>query len=322
MAAPKILVTRRLPEAVEARLRSSYDVHLNHDDRPLSQAELADALRHYDVVIPTITDRLAAAMLGAADVRARLIANFGAGTEHVDLTTARTAGIAVTNTPDALTETTAELAITLMLIAARRAGEGERELRAGQWSGWRPTHMLGTGLHRKTLGLVGFGRIAKATARRAAALGMTILYYARNPVPEEVQQRYGAQHVASLAALAAQADVLSLHVPGGDGTHHMINAELLRRMRPHAILVNTARGSVVDERALADALERRIIGAAALDVYEREPIVEPRLMSFENVVLLPHLGSATLEARTAMGMQAVDNVDAFVAGKPLPNRVA
>lgn len=321
MTAPKILVTRRLPPVVEDRLRNDYGATLNVSDGPLSREELADALRHHDIVVPTITDRLDAALLGDDAVRVRLLANFGAGTEHIDLDAAKAAGIAVSNTPDALTETTAELAITLMLIAARRAGEGERELRAGQWTGWRPTHMLGTGLHGKVLGLVGFGRIARATARRATALGMTIAYYSRTPASQEVERALGARHVASLSDLVAQADVVSLHVPGGDSTRHMINADLLRQMKGDSILVNTARGSVIDESALADALEQRIIAAAALDVYAREPMVEPRLLALENVVLLPHLGSATLESRTAMGMQAVDNINAFVAGELLPNRV-
>lgn len=321
MTAPKILVTRRLPPVVEDRLRNDYGATLNVSDGPLSREELTDALRHHDIVVPTITDRLDAALLGDDAVRVRLLANFGAGTEHIDLDAAKAAGIAVSNTPDALTETTAELAITLMLIAARRAGEGERELRAGQWTGWRPTHMLGTGLHGKVLGLVGFGRIARATARRATALGMTIAYYSRAPASQEVERALGARHVASLSDLVAQADVVSLHVPGGDSTRHMINADLLRHMKGDSILVNTARGSVIDESALADALEQRIIAAAALDVYAREPMVEPRLLALENVVLLPHLGSATLESRTAMGMQAVDNINAFVAGELLPNRV-
>ena len=322
MATPRILVTRRLPAAVEERLQKAYDVTLSRGDRPMPRPALAEALGRYDIIIPTITDKFDMTLFGAGQPRTALLANFGAGTEHIDLDAAKAAGVIVTNTPDALTETTAELAITLMLIAARRAGEGERELRAGKWAGWRPTHLLGTGLHGKVLGLVGFGRIAQATARRAAALGMSIAYYSRNPAPDEAAQSFVAHHVASLAELVAQADVVSLHVPGGAATHHMIDANILRLMKPQAILVNTARGPVVDEAALAEALERKSIGAAALDVYEREPSVEPRLLTLENVVLLPHLGSATLESRTAMGMQAADNIDAVVAGEAPPNRVA
>ena len=315
-------MTRRLPEAVEERLQKAYDVTLSRDDRPVPRQALAEALKQFDIIIPTITDKIDMSLFGAGQPRTALLANFGAGTEHIDLDAARASGVVVTNTPDALTETTAELAITLMLIAARRAGEGERELRAGKWTGWRPTHLLGTGLHGKVLGLVGFGRIARATARRAVALGMSVVYYARRPAPDEFGSVTAARYVVSLSELVAQADVISLHVPGGAATHHMIDANMFGLMKPSAILVNTARGPVVDEAALADALERRAIGAAALDVYEREPIIEPRLLTLENVVLLPHLGSATLESRTAMGMQAVDNVAAFVAGGAPPNRVA
>lgn len=313
-------VTRRLPAAVETRLAHRYDVTLNADDVPLDADALAAAFRGYDALVPTITDRIDAALLGQPGLRARIIANFGAGIEHVDLAAARTAGIAVSNTPGALTEATAELAITLMLMAARRAGEGERELRAGRWTGWRPTHLMGQGLSGKMLGLVGFGRIARATAVRARALGMTILYHSRRPDPDVAAAE--ASYVPSLAALAAGCDVLSVHVPGGRETEHLIDATILAAMRPTAILVNTARGSVVDEAALATALAEGRIAGAGLDVYEREPAVHPALLAVERAVLLPHLGSATIEARTAMGMQAADNLDAFFAGAPPPDRVA
>jgi len=312
---PRLYVTRRLPEAVEARLAAHFDAVFNSDDLPRDRAALEAAMREFDAICPTITDRLDAGLFALPGRRVRILANFGAGVDHIDLQAAAAHGIAVTNTPDALTDATADLAILLMLMAARRAGEGERELRAGRWTGWRPTHMIGQGLTGKTLGLVGYGRIARATGRRAEAFGMRVLHHSRRPSGEP-------GHVASLDALAAEADILSLHVPGGAETRHLIDARLIARMKPGAILINTARGPVVDEAALAEALRARRIAAAGLDVYEREPVVHPDLLACENAVLLPHLGSATIETRTAMGMQAADNLDAFFDGRSLPNHVA
>jgi lactate dehydrogenase-like 2-hydroxyacid dehydrogenase len=279
-------------------------------------------MRDYDAVIPTITDRIDASLLEIDGRRARILANFGAGLDHIDLAAARRHGIVVTNTPDALTEATAELAILLMLMAARRAGEGERELRAGEWIGWRPTHLIGQSLAGRTLGLVGFGRIAQATAVKARGLGMDIRYHSRSAVPDHVAAASGATRAANIGDLAAEADILSLHVPGGEATHHLVDAALLARMKPGAILVNTARGSVVDEAALADALADGPLGAVGLDVYEHEPKVHPKLLANPRAVLLPHLGSATIEARNAMGMQAVVNLQAFIDGREPPNRVA
>jgi lactate dehydrogenase-like 2-hydroxyacid dehydrogenase len=323
MTRPTLLVTRHLPDQVIQRLRTTYKVSLSHEDRPLSEDELADALGKFDAMSPTITDKIHARMLTSAAVATRIIANFGAGFEHIDIEAARRAGIVVTNTPDALTEATAELAILLMLMAARRAGEGERLLRAGKWTGWAPTQLLGTDLSGKTLGLVGFGRIAKETARRArAVLGVKVAYYSRTRAPQSEEDALGARHHSSLESLLADADVVSLHCPGGAATHHLINARALGLMKPTSILINTARGSVVDAQALSEALRTRRIAAAGLDVYEGEPHVLPALMELENVVLLPHLGSATLQSRTAMGMQMADNLDAFFAGRAPPNRIA
>jgi lactate dehydrogenase-like 2-hydroxyacid dehydrogenase len=312
---PRLYVTRRLPEPVEARLAARFDAVFNAEDQPRDRAALEAAMREFDAICPTITDRFDADLLALPGRRARILANFGAGVDHIDLRAAAAHGIAVTNTPDALTDATADLAILLMLMAARRAGEGERELRAGRWTGWRPTHMIGRGLTGKTLGLVGYGRIARATGHRAEAFGMRVLHHSRRPSGEP-------GHVASLEALAAEADFLSLHVPGGAETRHLIDARLIARMKPGAILINTARGPIVDEAALAEALRERRIAAAGLDVYEQEPSVHPELLTCENAVLLPHLGSATIETRTAMGMQAADNLDAFFDGRELPNRVA
>ena len=313
----RLLLTRRLPTAVEARLRTTFAVDVDERDQPLDSAMLADAMRRYDAICPTITDRFDAELLATPNATVRILANFGAGIEHIDLEAARASEIIVTNTPDALTEATADLAILLMLVASRRAGEGEREVRAKRWTGWRPTHLMGQGLSGKTLGLVGFGRIARATAARARAFGMRIAYHSRSDalVPD-------ARYEASLSALAIEADILSLHVPGGPTTHHMVDAALLSVMKPTAILVNTARGTIVDESALAAALHSGAIAAAGLDVFEREPHIHPDLLDCENAVLLPHLGSATIETRTAMGMQAADNLDAWLANRVPPNRVA
>jgi lactate dehydrogenase-like 2-hydroxyacid dehydrogenase len=322
MPRPRLLVTRRLREPVHAHLADAYDVTLNPSDTPLTPDQLADAMHTYDALMPTITNRLGADIL-VPGTRVKAIANYGAGFEHIDLDAARAAGIVVTNTPDVLTEATAELAILLMLMAARRAGEGERELRAGGWTGWRPMHSIGRTIVGKRLGLVGFGRIAQATAKMAReGFGMEIFYTSRSRAPEEVEQALGATYVDSLDDLAASVDVLSLHTPGGPETRHLVDAALLARMRPHTIVVNTARGSVIDEAALADALANGRIAAAGLDVFEREPEVHPGLRDLDNAVLLPHLGSATIEARTAMGMRAAANLEAFFDGSDPPDRIA
>lgn len=316
---PKILISRRWPQAVEARLSARYDVTLNGTDTPLTLDQLRAAMTEYDALCPTVSDKVPAEVLSAPGARVRIIANYGAGYEHIDLDAARGAGLIVTNTPDVLTDATAELALLLMLMAARRAGEGERELRAGEWSGWRPTHLLGQSLAGKTLGLVGYGRIARATAERArAALGMKIAYHSRRRAEDED----GAVYFDTLEALAEVADVLSLHTPGGPQTHHMVDAVLLKRMKPSSILINTARGSVVNEDDLAQALTEGVIAGAGLDVYQGEPTVNPALLAAPNAVLLPHLGSATLETRTAMGMRVADNLDRFFSGEPLLDRVA
>jgi lactate dehydrogenase-like 2-hydroxyacid dehydrogenase len=319
---PSVLVTRRLPLTVEKRLAEHFQTILNDSDEPLSRDALEAAMQEHDALLTTITDRVDAALLATEGRRVRIIANFGTGTDHIDVDAARRAGVIVANTPDALTEATAELTILLMLMAARRAGEGERVLRAGAWKGWGPTHMIGQGLAGRTLGLVGFGRIARNTAAKARGLGMSVRYFSRSRAPAEIENELEATPVDSLAALAADVDILSVHVPGCPTTHHLIDRSILARMKPTAILVNTARGSVVDEAALAEALAAGRLGAAGLDVYEREPEVEPLLLSLPNAVLLPHLGSATIEARTAMGMQTVDNLKDYFAGREPRNRVA
>ncbi len=315
----RVLLTRRWPAAVERALAASFEVTFNEDDQPLSRAALADALAHADVLCPTVTDALDAELLSAPSVRTRLIANFGVGFNHIDLDAARAAGIAVTNTPGVLTDATADLAMTLLLMTARRAGEGERELRAGAWSGWRPTHLVGTQVTGKTLGIVGAGRIGLATARRAhLGFAMRLLVHSRSAVDAALLTELGAEQCA-LDELLERSDFVSLHCPSTADTHHLINAERLALMQPHAILVNTARGDVVDEAALVRALDARAIGGAGLDVYEREPEVPAALLEHDCVVALPHLGSATAETRTAMGLRAMANVQAFTADQPLPD---
>ncbi|OUC53347.1 D-glycerate dehydrogenase [Sphingobium sp. GW456-12-10-14-TSB1] len=313
---PRILVTRKWPEPVEALIAQRYDATFNDSDVALTSAQLAAAMRDFDAICPTITDPLDASILGVAGRRVQIIANYGAGVDHIDLAAARAAGIVVTNTPGVLTDATADIAITLMLMTTRRAGEGERELRAEQWTGWRPTHLLGTSLRGKTLGLVGFGRIAQAMAERARfGFGMDIVYFSRRPGAQEDEQRLGARFVPSPVDLVAQSDVVSLHIPGGAETRNIIDAAIFAHMAPHAILINTARGDVVDEGALIDALEAGRIGGAGLDVFAGEPHVSQRLRDAPNTVLLPHLGSATRETREAMGMRALANLDDWREGR-------
>lgn len=322
---PSLLLTRRLPDAVERAAAARFEVTPNPNDAPLDAAALAEALRTHDALLVTVTDRLTREVLLATPRRARILASFGVGLNHVDLAAAREAGLVVTNTPDVLTEDTADLALALVLMAARRLGAGERLVRAGRWDGWGPTRLLGTSLGGRTLGIVGFGRIGRATARRARlGLGMRVIYWGPRPSAdaESAARALDAERAPSLEALLEGSDVVSLHCPATPETRHLIGARELSRMKPTAILVNTARGDVIDEAALARALADGTIAAAGLDVYEREPVVHPALIGLENVVLLPHLGSATLETRTAMGMRALANLEAFFAGDTPPDRVA
>ena len=321
MTKPSLLITRQWPEQVEKHLAERYDVRLNESDQPMDRTALMAAMRTYDALCPTVTDRIDAKILGVPERKVRIIASYGVGHEHIDLAAARAAGIVVTNTPDVLTDATAELAFLLMLMVSRRAGEGDRMIRAGRWIGWRPTDLLGRSLDGKLLGLVGFGRIARATARRAHAFGMKIAYFSRSPATDD-DLGFEANYMPSLEQIAEQADVLSLHCPGGEETRHLINADILARMKPGAVLVNTARGTVIDEEALADALIAGRIAGAGLDVFEREPEVNPKLLDLESVVLLPHLGSATIETRTAMGMRVAANLDQFFAGKEPHDRLS
>ena len=318
----RVLVTRRWPAEVERALQERFEVVLNETDQPLGAAELARAMGEFDVLCPTVSDKIDAAVIGGGD-RTKLIANYGVGFDHLDLAAAKAKGVAVSNTPGVLTDATADIALTLLLMAARRAGEGERELRAGNWSGWRPTHLVGSALKDKVLGLVGMGRIAIATARRARhGFGMRIAYYARRECDPAVVEELGAEFHSELPSLLGAADFVSLHVPGGAETANLIDAAALAAMKPSGYLINTARGGIVDHEALADALRTGHLAGAGLDVYPHEPQVPEALVRLENVVLLPHLGSANAETRIAMGMKALANVEAFANGELSPDRVA
>jgi len=318
-----VVVTRRLPNAVEEAVRREFDARLNRQDRPLSAAELQEALRAADALLPTVTDKLNADVLSAEPLRAKMIANFGVGFNNIDVEAAKARGISVSNTPDVLTDATADIAMTLMLMIARRTGEGERHVRSSHWTGWRPTHMLGRMVSGKTLGLIGMGRIARAVARRAHhGFGMRVLYTDPYPPPPDVAAALGAEQRATIEEVLAQSDFVSLHCPATPETRHLMNSVRLAKMKPSAYLINTARGDVVDEAALVEALKKGWIAGAGLDVFEKEPQIAPALVAMENVVMLPHLGSATEETRVAMGMRALENLRLFFSGAPLRDRVA
>ncbi len=322
MVKPSILVTRRWPAAVEAQLAENYNTVLNTGDIPMSPSEIRNALKTYDAVLPTVTDTLSAEALDVPAAQTKILANYGVGYSHIYEPAARDLGMTVTNTPDVLSECTADLAMTLLLMAARRAGEGERELRAGGWTGWRPTHLVGTKVSGKTLGIIGFGRIGQEMARRAHhGFGMKILVQNRSAVAPDVLQQFHATQVETVEELLPHCDFVSLHCPGGAANRHLINGRRLDLMKPNAFLINTARGEVVDERALVQSLIFDTIGGAALDVFDGEPRISPDLLQCDNLVMLPHLGSATKESREAMGFRVLDNLGDFFAGRPPRDRV-
>jgi lactate dehydrogenase-like 2-hydroxyacid dehydrogenase len=318
---PTVVVTRRLPSPVEDRLRTLFDARLNITDAPLDEAALAGAMRDADALVPTVTDRITATLLGTPGRRVRIVSTFGVGFNNIDVAAAREHGVVVTNTPDVLTDDTADLAITLLLMVARRTGEGERLVRAGDWTGWRPTQMLGTRVTGKTLGLIGFGRIGRAVAARASG-GFRMRVVWHDPFAGDDAASLGGERRMSIEAVLQESDFVSLHCPATPETRHLMNADRLAAMRPGAFLINTARGDVVDETALVRALREGTIAGAALDGFEREPAVSRELLAMDNVVLLPHLGSATEETRVAMGNRAVDNLAAFFGGAAPRDRVA
>ena len=322
-ARPRVIVTRRLPAAVEEQLKGEFDAVLNTDDHPFTPAELGDALRNADALLPTVTDRLGADILSAQPLRAKILANFGVGFNHIDLAAAKARGLVVTNTPDVLTDETADDAVMLLLMVARRAGEGERLVRSGGWKGWGPTHMLGTKVTGKTLGLVGLGRIARAVARRAHhGFGMRVLFHDPYPPSPQVVADLGVEARPDVDTLVRESDFVSLHCPATPETRHLMDTRRLGLMKRSAFLINTARGDVVDEAALIAALRAGTLAGAGLDVFEREPAVSPELLTMENVVLLPHLGSATRETRIAMGERSLENLRAFFSGATPRDRVA
>lgn len=320
MAKPRALVTRAWPEETQTRLAGLADADFRTPDRAMTADEWMVAATLYDAILPTVSDVIPPEFYEAARGKVRILANYGVGHNHINLAAAQAAGITVTNTPGVLTDCTADLAMGLMLAAARRIGEGERELRAGRWAGWRPTHMIGRKVSGATLGIVGFGRIGQAMAQRAHhGFGMRIIFQNRSRIADEICARYGATQMDNIEEVAAASDVLSLHCPGGPGTRHIIGAAVFQAMKPGCILVNTARGDVVDETALFDALDDGIVGAAGLDVFQNEPSLDPRFLTYENCVLAPHLGSATQETRAAMGHRAIDNLSAFLTGLTPPD---
>jgi len=318
----RMLITRPLPETVIAAAEAEYDVTVRAQTRPMSDSEMIAALNEFEVIVPTLGDWFQAPIFSACPTpKARLLANFGVGYNHIDVAAARAAGLAVTNTPGAVTESTADIAFTLLLMSARRAGEGERLVRAGQWDGWHPTQMLGHSVTGKVLGIVGMGRIGQAIARRGAhGFGMQVVYFTRTQ--KNLPGLEMARALPDLHAVMAAADFVVITVPATPQTHHLIDTTALAAMKSSAFLINVARGDIVSETALIAALETGQIAGAGLDVYEFEPAVPKALMQMENVVLLPHLGTAVLEVREAMGMMVLDNVRAFKTGSALPNQVS
>lgn len=312
----RLLITRPLPDQVMQAAAARFEVTARASTQPLSDAELRAALTDYDVVLPTLGDLFSAQVFADVTPRAKLLANFGVGYNHIDVAAARAAGIAVTNTPGAVTEATADVALTLMLMTARRAGEGERLLRAGAWQGWHPTQFLGAMVSGKTVGIIGMGRIGKAIARRCHyGFGMEVIYHNRS----QTEAGLPARQLPLEQVL--QADFVVIAVPGGPATRHLINAETLAQMQPHAILINIARGDVIEEAALVAHLAAGKIAGAGLDVYEREPQISAALMQMQNVTLLPHLGTAVEKVRVDMGMMALQNLIAHLEGGTLPNAV-
>lgn len=318
---PTVIVTRKLPDVVETRMMELFHTRLAADDRPMDRAALAAAMATADVLVPTVTDRIDSGLIAAAGPNLRLIASFGTGVDHIDLDAARARGITVTNTPGVLTEDTADMVMALILATARRLGEGERLVRSGRWNGWGPTTMLGQRLRGKRLGIVGMGRIGQAVAARARAFGLSIHYHNRKPVHPEIEAELEATFWESLDQMLARMDVVSINCPHTPATYHLLNARRLKLLRPHAILVNTSRGEVVDEAALTRILQTEEIAGAGLDVYEHEPAVNPKLLELENVVLLPHMGSATTEGRIDMGERVIVNIRSFWDGHSPPDRV-
>ncbi len=317
----RVIVSRKLPDLVETRLKTLFNAELNLSDIPFDRQKWQDVLRSADVIVPTVTDNLDQELLLQAGPQLKMIASFGAGVDHIDLAAAKDQKIIVTNTPGVLTEDTADMTFALILSAARRLTEGERLIRSGHWKGWSPTGMLGHRLSGKRLGIIGLGRIGQAVARRAKAFDLEIHYYNRRQVHPEIEQELGVTYWPSLEQMLARMDIVTLHCPKTPATYHLLNQRRLSRMQTHALLVNTSRGDVVDEQALAVQLTEGQLGGAALDVFEHEPEINPALTALDNVIVMPHMGSATYEARQAMGERVLINIKAYIDGHRAPDRV-
>jgi glyoxylate reductase len=318
---PRVIVTRRLLPETEARMAELFDAAFNPDDTPMNREAILEGMRDCDVLVPTVTDRIDGAMIAAAGTRLGLIANFGAGVDHIDLAAARARGIVVTNTPSVFTDDTADMAMAMIISVPRRLPEGSRMLLAGQWPGWGPSNFLGSSLGGKRLAIVGMGRIGQAVAHRARGFGLEVVYHNRHRLPPAIENMLGARYEPELDRLIAEADILTLHCPASPSTHHLLSAARIAAMKPSACVVNTARGDLIDEEALIAALESGRLAGAGLDVYAREPAVDPRLLALPNVVLIPHLGSATIEGRGAAGQRLIANIRFWIDRHRPPDQV-
>ncbi len=319
---PIVIVTRKLPDLVEARMRELFDVRLNLEDKPMTKSELIAAVQTATVLVPTVTDRIDRSVISMAGPQLKLIAQFGTGVDNIDIETARSRGVIVTNTPGVLTEDTADMTMALILAVPRRVMEGAEYLRAGkEWAGWAPTWMLGHRIHGKKLGIIGMGRIGAAVAKRAQAFGLSIHYHNRRHVASALEAELGATYWESLDQMLANMDIISVNCPHTPATYHLLSARRLKLLKPHAYIVNTARGEVIDENALARMIEAKEIAGAGLDVFENEPAINPKLLKSSSVVVLPHMGSATMEGRIDMGEKVIINIRTFLDGHNPPDRV-
>ena len=318
---PKVIVTRKLPDPVETRMRELFDTELNISDEPMSRKQLIEAVGRCDVLSSTITDKIDAGLIEKAGERLKLIANFGAGVDHIDVAAANARGIIVTNTPGVLTEDTADLTMTLIMATLRRVVEGANAVQSGEFTGWAPTWMLGRRITGKRLGIIGMGRIGASVARRAKAFGLQIHYHNRKPVSHVVSDELEATYWDSLDQMLARVDIVSVHTPATPSSYHLLSARRLRLLQPHAVVINTARGSIIDEQALADLLADGKIAGCGLDVFEQEPRINPKLLKLPQAVLLPHMGSATVEARVDMGEKVIINIKTWMDGHRPPDRV-
>ena len=316
-----IILTRRLPDTVETRMRELFNAKLNQTDQPFTQEQLIQAVKTADVLVPTVTDSLSASVIEQAGPQLRLIASFGTGVDHIDVKAAREKGITVTNTPGVLSEDTADVAMSLILAVPRRIVQGDIKVRSGQWDGWSPTGMLGHRINGKRLGIIGMGSIGQAIARRAKAFGMSIHYHNRKAVHPSIEAELEATYWETIEQMLPRVDIISINCPSTPATHHLLNKERLSLLSPHSYLVNTGRGDVIDETALIELLKENKIAGAGLDVYEHEPVVSSALIDLPNVVLLPHIGSATIEGRHAMGDKVIINIQTFLDGHTPPDRV-